>query len=64
MNVLITGVAGFLGSHLCRRLVNEGHDVVALDNFFASQKTREKLSPANLCKVSNHLLVRLTLPSP
>jgi len=38
----VTGGCGFLGSHLCRRLVNEGHDVVALDNFFTSQKTNVK----------------------
>src|SRR5215813_12055322 len=37
--VLVTGGAGFLGSHLCERLVDEGHDVVCLDNFFTSQKT-------------------------
>lgn len=33
MNVLVTGGAGFIGSHLCERLVREGHRVVALDNF-------------------------------
>lgn len=33
MTVLVTGGAGFLGSHLCERLVGEGHDVVCLDNF-------------------------------
>lgn len=37
--VLVTGGAGFLGSHLCERLVSEGHDVICLDNFFTSQKT-------------------------
>ncbi len=37
--ILITGGAGFLGSHLCDRLVEEGHDVICLDNFFTSQKT-------------------------
>jgi UDP-glucuronate decarboxylase len=36
--ILITGGAGFLGSHLCDRLVEQGHDVVCLDNFFTSQK--------------------------
>mmetsp|Transcript_84956 Transcript_84956/g.169742 ORF Transcript_84956/g.169742 Transcript_84956/m.169742 type:complete len:350 (-) Transcript_84956:491-1540(-) len=39
LRILVTGGCGFLGSHLCRRLVNEGHDVVAVDNFFTSQKT-------------------------
>jgi dTDP-glucose 4,6-dehydratase len=33
MRVLITGAAGFLGSHLCDRFVAEGHDVVGIDNF-------------------------------
>jgi len=39
LRVLVTGGAGFLGSHLCRRLVREGHDVICLDNFFTSQKS-------------------------
>jgi UDP-glucuronate decarboxylase len=37
--VLITGGAGFLGSHLCERLVNAGHDVLCVDNFFTGTKT-------------------------
>ncbi len=37
--ILVTGGAGFLGSHLCERLVDQGHDVICLDNFFTSQKT-------------------------
>ncbi len=37
--VLVTGGAGFLGSHLCERLVHQGHDVICLDNFFTSQKS-------------------------
>lgn len=36
--ILVTGGAGFLGSHLCERLLEQGHDVVCLDNFFTSQK--------------------------
>jgi len=36
--ILVTGGAGFLGSHLCTRLVNEGNDVICLDNFFTGNK--------------------------
>jgi UDP-glucuronate decarboxylase len=36
--VLVTGGAGFLGSHLCDRLVGMGHDVICLDNFFTGSK--------------------------
>lgn len=36
--VLVTGGAGFLGSHLCERLLNDGHDVICLDNFFTGSK--------------------------
>ncbi len=37
--ILVTGGAGFLGSHLCDRLVAQGHDVICLDNFYTSQKS-------------------------
>jgi UDP-glucuronate decarboxylase len=36
--ILVTGGGGFLGSHLCERLVNEGHDVLCVDNFFTGRK--------------------------
>lgn len=38
MRVLITGGAGFIGSHLCERLLERGEDVVCLDNFFTGQR--------------------------
>lgn len=37
--ILVTGGAGFLGSHLCERLVDQGHDLICADNFFTSQKS-------------------------
>ena len=36
--VLVTGGAGFLGSHLCERLLAQGNDVICLDNFFTGTK--------------------------
>ncbi len=36
--ILVTGGAGFIGSHLCNRLINEGNDVICLDNFFTGSK--------------------------
>ena len=58
--ILVTGGAGFLGSHLCERLVERGHDVICLDNFFTSQKS----NVAHLLGAPNFELVRhdITLP--
>ncbi len=58
--ILVTGGAGFLGSHLCERLVEQGHDVICLDNFFTSQK----FNIDHLLENHNFELVRhdVTLP--
>lgn len=58
--ILVTGGAGFLGSHLCERLVDEGHDVICIDNFFTSQKSNVE----HLLGRPNFELVRhdVTLP--
>jgi UDP-glucuronate decarboxylase len=60
LRVLVTGGAGFLGSHLCERLVDQGHDVLCLDNFFTSQKS----NVFALLKRPNFELIRhdVTLP--
>jgi UDP-glucuronate decarboxylase len=36
--ILVTGGAGFIGSHLCRRLISEGNEVLCVDNFFTGNK--------------------------
>lgn len=36
--ILVTGGAGFVGSHLCKKLIQEGHDVICLDNYFTGSK--------------------------
>ena len=58
--VLVTGGAGFIGSHLCERLVARGNDVLCLDNFF----TGAKANVAHLLKEENFELLRhdVTLP--
>src|SRR5262249_35419787 len=38
-NILVTGGAGFLGSHLCERLLAKGHDVLCVDNFYTGSKS-------------------------
>jgi UDP-glucuronate decarboxylase len=38
MRILVTGGAGFIGSHLCERLLEQGHEVICLDNFFTGSK--------------------------
>jgi len=58
--ILVTGGAGFLGSHLCERLVAEGHDVICLDNFFTSQKS----NVAHLLNEPNFELVRHDVTQP
>jgi len=47
MRILLTGAAGFLGSHLCDRLLAEGHQVVGLDNFITG-------SPANIAQLAGN----------
>jgi UDP-glucuronate decarboxylase len=57
---LVTGGAGFLGSHLCERLISEGHDVICLDNFF----TGSKANVAHLLNKPNFELMRHDITFP
>ena len=58
--ILVTGGAGFLGSHLCDRLIHEGHDVLCLDNFF----TGTKQNILHLMQNPNFELIRHDLAFP
>jgi UDP-glucuronate decarboxylase len=60
MRILVTGGAGFLGSHLCHRLIDDGHEVVCLDNFF----TGRKANIASLIGNPNFELVRHDIIDP
>ena len=52
--VLVTGGAGFIGAHLCNRLVIEGNDVICVDNFYTGKKTNVE----NLLREKNFELLR------
>ena len=54
MKLLVTGGAGFLGSHLCEVLLKEGHEVVAVDNYFTGSKSNVE----HLLDYSNFELIR------
>lgn len=58
--ILVTGGAGFIGSHLCERLLSENHDVICLDNFFTSQKS----NIAHLLSRPNFELIRHDITHP
>jgi len=58
--ILVTGGAGFLGSHICERLVKTGHDVICLDNLFTSQKH----NIAHLLEAPNFEFVRHDVTEP
>ncbi len=58
--ILVTGGAGLIGSHLCRRLLEEDHDVICMDNFFTSQKR----NIADLLDHHNFELIRHDITQP
>ena len=58
--ILITGGAGFLGSHLCERLLSDGNDIICLDNFF----TGDKNNIAHLFGIPHFELIRHDIINP
>ena len=58
MKFLVTGGSGFVGSHLCERLVNDGHEVIALDDFSTGRELNlDALSESkNFTKISGSIL--------
>ena len=60
MRCLVTGGAGFLGSHLCERLLNDGHEVICLDNYF----TGRMVNVAHLRDNRNFELIRHDVTEP
>ncbi len=55
MRILVTGGAGFIGSHLCERLLGEGHDVLCLDNFFTGNRANiSHLLDNRRCELIRH----------
>jgi UDP-glucuronate decarboxylase len=58
--ILVTGGAGFIGSHLCERLLKDGHEVLCLDNFFTGQKE----NVAHLLDNPNFELIRHDITQP
>src|SRR5512140_562932 len=60
MRILVTGGAGFIGSHLCEKLLGEGHEVLCLDNFF----TGSKRNVAHLLNNPSFELIRHDITEP
>ena len=55
MHVLVTGAAGFIGSHLCDLLLERGHTVVAMDNLITGRLANlAHLSPSSACRFVHH----------
>ncbi len=59
MKILVTGGAGFIGSHLTERLIKEGHDVTIIDNF--SSGSKENLKDLNVNLICHNVIDKITL---
>ena len=60
MRVLVTGGAGFLGSHMCDKLIEEGHEVISADNFYTGTKKNLR----HLLENRNFEMVRVDITTP
>jgi UDP-glucuronate decarboxylase len=60
VRILVTGGAGFIGSHLCERLLKDGHEVICLDNFFSGRRA----NIAHMHGDSNFELIRHDVVEP
>ena len=62
--ILITGGAGFIGSHLSKRLLDEGNEVICLDNFFTGSKDATILQKNILQRQMKSTIWHVLLPRP
>ena len=60
MQILVTGGSGFIGSHLCEKLLKKGHDVICIDNFYTGQKA----NIAHLLKDTKFEIIRHDITFP
>ena len=54
--ILVTGGAGFVGSHLCERLINEGNEVICLDNYFTGTKKNKQIKAIIIDDVNSNTI--------
>ena len=53
--ILVTGGAGFIGSHLCKKLIDAGNDVLCIDNYFTgTKKNISELFDSPYCEMMRH----------